>query len=39
MTPQDYDRLHQQVRDVLSTFDDNQDLYSECKRIQKELML
>ena len=37
MTPQDYDRLHQQVKDVLSTFDDNQDLYSECKRIQKEL--
>jgi hypothetical protein len=37
MTPQEYDNLPQQVKDIVDTFNEELDAYAECKRLIKEL--
>ena len=37
MTAQEYDNLPEKIKNIIDTWDDNLNLYSECNRIQKEL--
>lgn len=37
MTPEQYDNLPQHIKDIVDSWDDNKDLYVECRRIQREL--
>ena len=37
MTDQKYDNLPQRIKDIVDSWDDNGDLYVECKRVQEEL--
>ena len=34
---EEYDNLPQNIKDIIDTFDDNQDRYKECGRIQERL--
>jgi vancomycin permeability regulator SanA len=38
MTAKQYENLPQQVKIILDSFDENKESYSECKRIEKELL-
>jgi hypothetical protein len=33
----EYDNFPQEVKAIVDTYDDNENLYEECRRIQKEL--
>ena len=37
MTPEQYNNLPQNIKDIVNSWDDNKELYSECNRIKKEL--
>jgi len=37
MEPQEFDSLPEEVKTILSTFDDNEDLYKECLKIETKL--
>jgi hypothetical protein len=37
MTEQEYGNLPQGIKDIVDSWDDNKELYTECNRIQKEL--
>jgi len=37
MEEQEYDGLPQNIKDVVDSWDDNEDIYAECKRIQRKL--
>tara|TARA_R110001599_G_scaffold19026_1_gene73280 strand:+ start:170 stop:505 length:336 start_codon:yes stop_codon:yes gene_type:complete len=37
MTELEYDNFPQEVKAIVDTYDDNENLYEECRRIQKEL--
>jgi hypothetical protein len=37
MTAEEYDNLPEHVKEILDTYDDNEDLYAECKRIKDSL--
>ena len=37
MTQQEYKALPPKIKSIIDSWDDNKELYSECKRIQKEL--
>ena len=34
---EEYDNLPEPVKDIVDSWDDNKELYGECRRIQKEL--
>ena len=37
MTAEQYDNLPKEIKNIVDSWNDNKELYSECKRIQKEL--
>ena len=37
MSPEEYDNLPQEIKNIVDSWDDNKDIYSDCNRIQKEL--
>lgn len=37
MTAEDYDNLPEDVKNIVDSYDDNNDKYSECRRIKAEL--
>ena len=37
MTPEEYEELPQPIKNIVDSWDDSKELYSECVRIQKEL--
>lgn len=37
MTEQEYNNLPQDIKDVVDSWDDNKDIYAECRRIRSEL--
>jgi len=37
MTAKEYDNLPKEIKNIVDSWDDNKDLYSECDRIKKEL--
>ena len=37
MTEQEYNNLPQDIKNVVDSWDDNKDLYAECRRIRSEL--
>lgn len=38
MTPEEYNQLPSFVTNILDTWDENEDLYAECRRINQELI-
>jgi hypothetical protein len=37
MSPEEYDNLPLEIKNIVDSWDDNNDIYSDCSRIQKEL--
>ena len=37
MTAEQYDNLPKEIKNIVDSWNDNKELYSECNRIQKEL--
>ena len=37
MTAEEYDNLPQEIKSIVDSWDDNESLYVECNRIQREL--